>query len=77
MLNLLFVVTIICFMPLDDLGLKVNCPANSHATTLLNGFSIYNLYQINTIPNSRGMYLISFFLALETYRCMSLLNLCY
>lgn len=41
----------------DDLGLNVDCPINSPAITLLNCFSFHNLYQINTVPNNRGIYL--------------------
>lgn len=38
----------------DDLGLNVDCIENSPANIILNSFSYYNLFQINSIPNSRN-----------------------
>lgn len=41
----------------DNFGANVNCPENSPALSILNAFSYHNLYQVNSIPNSRNVFL--------------------
>nr|CAI5846351.1 unnamed protein product [Callosobruchus analis] len=41
----------------DDFGIQVNCQEKSAALILQDCFSYYNLFQVNNIPNSRGVML--------------------
>ncbi|KAJ8982416.1 hypothetical protein NQ317_017218 [Molorchus minor] len=41
----------------DDVGVSVNCPQGSAALYLAQWFGFLHLYQLNSIPNSRNVYL--------------------
>lgn len=41
----------------ENLGLNVRCPDNSPALVILDNFSFHNLFQVNSISNSRGIFL--------------------